>query len=41
MRVEGPADDLVDFATGRSTGSQLRGDPDAIAFLANLADVMS
>lgn len=41
VRVEGTADELVDFATGRSTGGQLTGDSAAVAFLANLADVMS
>ncbi|MDQ2649395.1 MAG: maleylpyruvate isomerase family mycothiol-dependent enzyme [Actinomycetota bacterium] len=41
LRAEGSVVELVDFATGRSTGSQLTGDPEAIAFLANLADVMS
>jgi uncharacterized protein (TIGR03083 family) len=40
-RVAGTTDELVDLATGRGTGDGLEGDPDAVAFLANLADVMS
>jgi hypothetical protein len=39
-RLVGPVGDIVDYATGRTSGDRLDGDPATLDFLCNLATVM-